>query len=79
MFLSASTTESLSGVEQRGLGAGRVMIYRCSVEERFGVVVALTVGWTRLVRLSLLKVGLRKTAATTEACAMVSTESLLDQ
>jgi hypothetical protein len=42
--LSASTTMSLSGVEQRGLDDGRVMIYRCRAEELSGVMVALIVG-----------------------------------
>jgi hypothetical protein len=31
--LSVSTTTCLSGVEQQGLDAGRMMIYRCRVEE----------------------------------------------
>jgi hypothetical protein len=48
--LSASMTTSLSGVEQRGLDACRVMIYMCRAEELSGVLVALTVGWTRSVR-----------------------------
>jgi hypothetical protein len=48
--LSASTTASLSSVVQRDLDAGRVMIYRCRAEELSGVVVALTIGWTRSVR-----------------------------
>jgi hypothetical protein len=48
--LSASTTASLSGVEQRSIDAGRVMIYRCREEELFGIMVALAVGWTRSVR-----------------------------
>jgi hypothetical protein len=37
VYLSASTTASLSGVEQRGLGANRVMIYRFRAEELCGV------------------------------------------
>jgi hypothetical protein len=41
---------SLIGMEQRGLDAGRVMVYRCRVEELSGVVVTLTVGLTRSVR-----------------------------
>jgi hypothetical protein len=48
--LSASTTASLSGVVQRDLDVGRVMIYRCRAEELSGIVVALIVGWTRSVR-----------------------------
>jgi hypothetical protein len=47
--LSASMTASLSSVELQGLGAGRVMIYRCRTEELFGIMVALTIGWTRSV------------------------------
>jgi hypothetical protein len=47
--LSGSTSASLCGMEQRGLDAGRV-IYRCSAKELSGVLVALIVGWTRLVR-----------------------------
>jgi hypothetical protein len=77
--LSASITVSLSGMEQQGLGVGCVMIYRCRTEELFGVVVALTVAWTRSVRSFLLKMGLLKTVAATEACAVVRTESLLDR
>jgi hypothetical protein len=48
--LSVSTTASLSRVEQRGLDASHVMIYRYRAEELSGVVVALTVGWTRSMR-----------------------------
>jgi hypothetical protein len=40
----------LSGVEQRGLDASRMMIYRCRAKELAGVVVALIIGWTRSVR-----------------------------
>jgi hypothetical protein len=40
--LSASTTASLSSVEQRGLEAYRVMSYKCGTEELSDVVVALT-------------------------------------
>jgi light-regulated signal transduction histidine kinase (bacteriophytochrome) len=37
-------------VEQRGLDFDRVMVYRCGGDELTGVVVALTVGWTRSMR-----------------------------
>jgi hypothetical protein len=40
---------SLSGVEQRGLDGGRVMIYRRKTEELYGVVVTLTAGWSKSV------------------------------
>jgi hypothetical protein len=66
-------------MEQRGLDADHVMVYRSRAEELSGVMVALTVGLTRSVRCSLLKMGLRKTAAATEACAVASAESLLDR
>jgi hypothetical protein len=42
--LSASTTTRLSGVEQRGLNGGQLMIYRRRSEELSGVVVALKMG-----------------------------------
>jgi hypothetical protein len=42
-------SHALSGVEQRGRGTGRMMIYRCRAEELSGIVVALTLGWTRSV------------------------------
>jgi hypothetical protein len=42
--LSASTTTSLSSVEQRGLDGGRMMTYNCRAKELSGVVVALIVG-----------------------------------
>jgi hypothetical protein len=42
--LSAWTMASLSSVEQRGLDAGCVMVYRCMAEELSSVVVALIVG-----------------------------------
>jgi hypothetical protein len=45
--LSASTTASLRGVELQGLNVGRVMVHKCRAVELSGVVVALTVGWTR--------------------------------
>jgi hypothetical protein len=48
--LSASMMASLSGVEQRGLDAGRVMVYRSRAGELSGIVVALTVGLKRSVR-----------------------------
>jgi hypothetical protein len=38
-----------NGESQRGLDDGRVMVYKCMVDELSGVVVALTVGLTRLV------------------------------
>jgi hypothetical protein len=37
-------TGSLSGVEQRGVDAGRVIVYRSRAKELFGIVVTLTVG-----------------------------------
>jgi hypothetical protein len=37
------------GESQQGLDNSRVMVYKCMVEELSGVVVALTVGLTRLV------------------------------
>jgi hypothetical protein len=69
--LSASTMTSVSGMEQRGLNGGRVMIYRRKMEELSGVGVALTAGQSWSVRRSLLKMGLRKKAATTEFVGMV--------
>jgi hypothetical protein len=56
---------SLSGVEQRRLNDGRVMVYRCRAEELAGVVVALTIGLTRSMRCSLLKMGLWRMVAAT--------------
>jgi hypothetical protein len=48
--LSASTTASLSGMEQRGIDGGHMMIYMCRVEEPSGVVVMLTASRARSVR-----------------------------
>jgi hypothetical protein len=48
--LRASTMASLSGVEQRGLTEGRVMVYTCRAEELSGIMVSLIVGLTRSMR-----------------------------
>jgi hypothetical protein len=48
--LRASTTAHLRSGEQRGLKAGRMMVYWCRVEELSAIMVALTVGLTSSVR-----------------------------
>ena len=65
---TTSTLASLGGVELRGLGDGRVMMYTCRVVALFGVVVASMADLARVFA-SFYMLGWRKMAeATFGAC-----------
>jgi hypothetical protein len=70
----------LDRVVQRRLGDGRGLMDLRRMVALFEVVVALMTSLAKLIRWSFLKMGSWKTAAaTSEMCAWVLAESLLDQ